>query len=471
MVQVTNKIFISAFAVLMMLAAALSGYFAEPLMLLVPVLLIASIYFIQHPEYLLYLLIATIPWSLEYHFNENLGTDLPDEPLMLLTAFAALILIANKQRVAGLKRIHPLVFVILIEVAWLIITVAFSTHFTFSLKYIVAKGWYLLAFLALPVFIFQDEKTIRRGAVILFISMLVVTSVTLIRHKGYGFTFARINDALQPFFRNHVVYSALLVFMVPIEIALLQLNKSRVLRALIYLSLAITLAALYLSYSRGAWLALITGITAYWLLRKKLLLLAFLLFVFSSVAFAFWLKSNDRYLQYAHDYKTTIFHKDFEEHLAATYHLKDVSTAERFYRWIAGVRMISDSWKTGFGPTTFYENYKSYAVPLFKTWVSKNEERSTVHNYFLLTIIEQGALGLAILFFLIGSLFWYAEKIYHRTKDKFWKVAIAAVAVILVMECTVNFLSDMIETDKVGSIFYLCIAVLITADVKTRKFV
>ena len=113
----------------------------------------------------------------------------------------------------------------------------------------------------------------------------------------------------------------------------------------------------------------------------------------------FWIKADDRYLQYAHDYRTTIFHHDFREHLQATYQLKDVSTAERFYRWIAGVRMIKDNALTGYGPNTFYNNYKPYAVPAFKTWVSDNKEHSTVHNYFLLIAIEQGIPGL--LFFLL----------------------------------------------------------------------
>ncbi|MGN6399401.1 MAG: hypothetical protein ACTHMD_03040, partial [Flavisolibacter sp.] len=117
----------------------------------------------------------------------------------------------------------------------------------------------------------------------------------------------------------------------------------------------------------------------------------------------------------------------------------------------------------------FYENYKSYAVPAFKTWVSKNEEHSTVHNYFLLLIIEQGFVGLLLFLLLLGSLFWYAQKIYHRTREQFWKTTIAAVSAILVMICTVNFLSDLIETDKVGSVFYLSVAVLIIADVSTRN--
>jgi O-antigen ligase len=38
-----------------------------------------------------------------------------------------------------------------------------------------------------------------------------------------------------------------------------------------------------------------------------------------------------------------------------------------------------------------------------------------------------------------------------------------------VMQCVINFLSDMIETDKVGSVFYLCLATLVIADIKTRK--
>ena len=196
-----------------------------------------------------------------------------------------------------------------------------------------------------------------------------------------------------------------------------------------------------------------------------------LIFLVLSIAAVFYLKSNDRYLQFAPDYKSTIFHTNFREHLIATYQLKDVSTAERFYRWIAGVRMIRDSWMNGFGPSSFYRQYKSYTQPAFKTWVSRNREQSTVHNYFLLLIIEQGVIGLFLFLVLLGALFWYAQSIYHRTTDRFWKVVVAAVSAILVMECAINFLSDMIETDKAGSIFYLCVAVLVLAERKANVII
>jgi len=233
--------------------------------------------------------------------------------------------------------------------------------------------------------------------------------------------------------------------------------------------MVIALGALYFSYARGAWLALVTGFASYWLLKKKWLFASFVIFFILVVSCIFWLKTNNRYLKFAHDYSTTIYHPNFAEHLAATYQMKDVSTAERYYRWIAGVRMIKDTWQNGFGPTTFYHNYKTYTVPAFKTWVSKNEEHSTVHNYFLLLVIEQGIPGLILFLILLGSLFRYAQCIYHRTQNRFWKIGTAGTAAILTMICTVNFLSDLIETDKVGSIFYLCIAYLIIADTKTKN--
>jgi O-antigen ligase len=101
--------------------------------------------------------------------------------------------------------------------------------------------------------------------------------------------------------------------------------------------------------------------------------------------------------------------------------------------------------------------------------VSKNEEHSTVHNYFLLTIVEQGIPGLIILLVLIGYMFYTAQKIYTTTNDRFVKTTAATVGSILVMLCTVNFLSDLVETDKLGSIFYLCFAVLLVLERNSKE--
>lgn len=465
----TSKILQWFFAILLLICAVLAAYFQLPLLLCVPFAVLLGYWLVQYPEYLFYLLMTAIPWSMEFNVTTTLSTDLPDEPLMLLTALATIAWAIGRRAAFQKSRLHPLLFLLIVQWMWSLMILFISTDFIHSFKFILAKSWYLLAFVGMPLLLWQDMQKLKKAVMTLLVSMMLVVVMVMIRHGINGFSFEMINPSLEPFFRNHVNYSSLLVCMVPLLVAVYPFTSSKPMRYLVALMLVITIAALILSYARGAWLALIAGMMAYWLIRKRLLLLSFLLFITISIASIFWLRSNDRFLNYSNDYRTTIFHTNFEEHLVATYKLKDMSTAERFYRWVAGVRMIKDSWRTGFGPNTFYENYKSYALPAFKTWVSKNEEHSTVHNYFLLQIIEQGVPGLLLFISLIASMLWYAQSIYHRTSDRFWKIVMAATSAIIFMLCVINFLSDMIETDKVGSVFYLCVAAIIIADWKTGR--
>jgi len=67
---------------------------------------------------------------------------------------------------------------------------------------------------------------------------------------------------------------------------------------------------------------------------------------------------------------------------------------------------------------------------------------------------------------LVGSLLYYAEKIYNGSEDKFYRVSAMACGVMVVMIIVVNFLSDLIETDKIGSLFFLCLATIIAIDQK-----
>lgn len=469
MIANTNRVFLFSLSLLFLAGAGCYAYWQNIYFLLIPFILLIAVLTTQHPEYLFYLLMISIPWSIEYNFNPGLGTDLPDEPLMLLASAAIIFYLAYHFKKLRRAKMHPLFLLILLQLVWAAITVITSTDVMVSSKYLFAKIWYLLAFLVLPLVLFNDEKIFKRSIVLLLFSMMAAMCVTLIRHWQYGMSFEKINDALEPFFRNHVNYSALLVFMVPVQIALLTLSSSKKLRFLFGCLLAITIGALYFSYARGAWLALITGLLSYWLVKKKLLLLSFLAFFILVIGGVLWLKNDNRFIRFSNDYKSTIFHSNFREHMVATYKLKDLSNAERVYRWVAAVRMIKDSWRTGFGPSTFYRQYKSYTLPAFKTYVSKNEEHSTVHNYFLLLLIEQGVFGCLLFICLIVAVFWYVQKIYDRTGDRFWKAVVLAAASVLVMECTINFLSDMIETDKAGSVFYLCIATIIMADVTTKR--
>jgi O-antigen ligase len=426
----------------------------------------------QHIYTVFFLLLCSIPFSAEFQVTSTLGTDFPDEPLMLFTAGLVFCYWLYSPGILPRKIIgHPLIYLLAITFAWSVVSTLPSTDHLISVKFLLAKCWYIGAFVFAPLIVFKEKKVMKNAFLAPALGMLVITIVTICRHYSYGFSFVNINDALYPFFRNHVSYSAMLVCMIPVFFAIRRLSSSKSQKKWINLAILVLLLALFLSYSRGAWLALVVGGLSWWLIRKKLLIAGYIAVILIMLASLFWLKTNDRYLEYAPDYRSTIFHIDFREHLAATYQLKDLSTEERFYRWIAGIRMIKDNPFTGYGPNTFYYNYKPYAVPAFRTYVSNNKEHTTVHNYFLLLTIEQGIPGLIFFLLLTGVMLYYAQHLYYRTKDEFYKTVAITTGVIIMMILTVNFLSDLVETDKIGSLFFLSLSALIITDINTKPVI
>jgi O-antigen ligase len=214
-----------------------------------------------------------------------------------------------------------------------------------------------------------------------------------------GFRFEKVNQALYTLFSpSHVNYGALLAALLPVAVAFYWLSE-KIHRQIMRFALLLLLVALVCSFSRGAWLAVFISIITVWAVRKKIMVHLLLLAILSSTAVFIGLGSHNTYLDYRPDFKKTIFHTNFQEHLAATCRGQDLSTAERFYRWTAVKQMLYENPITGVGPNNFYDTYKAYTAAAYKTWVSDNKEHSTVHNYFFLLLTEQGLPGLAIFFY------------------------------------------------------------------------
>jgi O-antigen ligase len=288
--------------------------------------------------------------------------------------------------------------------------------------------------------------------------MFPVVTLILLQHLQTGFSFESVNASVQPFFRNHVNYGAFLVCMIPLPIA--GFIISRRFRWIFGSIIIFWLAALFLSYSRGAWMALIVGGVTVLAIRYKILhWLAGLFFILLATAILY-LGSGNRYLNYRPDFERTIYHQEFMDHLQATYRLTDLSTAERFHRWIGGIRMTEGHLLHGYGPNSFFYEYKPYTVTAFQTYVSINEEKSTVHNYFLLLLIEQGIPGLLIFCLLLVTLFYYVQLWYHNASDRTEQIFAATIASILGMIVSLNMLSDLVETDKIGGLFFICVGIL-----------
>jgi O-antigen ligase len=298
----------------------------------------------------------------------------------------------------------------------------------------------------------------------------LATTKVIVHHYTLDFGFKEINQATSPFFRNHVSYAAILALMIP----LLWFFWGRYRRWtmpwwILAGAMGILLFGMMTAYTRAAYVAVVLAVGVYVVIRMRLMRLALLGAALVVPLFFAYMISNNKYMDYAPS-ERTISHEGFQDIVAATYKLEDVSTSERYYRWIAGLRMLQADPLTGIGPGNFYFNYKDYTLNRFATYVSANPEKSGIHNYYLMVLVEQGWLGLLIFVALVFYTLVLGERVYHESADNLPRKALTMGLLLLVVVIDAFLLmNDMIETDKVGSFFFFSMAILINLDLQNRK--
>lgn len=418
---------------------------------------------VHYTSYLFWILLCALPLSTEWQVTDTLSLNFPDEAIMmLLTGLFFLKWLLKPEFIPSYVLKHPLFFLIVLHIIWVAITCIYSENPILSIKFLLAKSWFIVPFVLLPALLIQSQKDFKTLALCFIVPMLLVVVQALVRHTFYHFSFEGIKKTLSPFFRNHVNYSAMLVCVLAMLVAMLVLTPStHSSRKWLYGIMMVFIAGLILSYSRGAWLALIVGMGIAFILYKKWLW-QFVIGSFVLISLiVYGLVQQNKYLKLEPDFQHTIFHTNFKDHLEATVAMKDVSNAERIYRWVAGVNMVIDKPVTGFGPNNFYNYYKAYTNSGFKTWVSSNPDHSSVHNYFLLTALEQGLPGLLFFCTLFIAMLGYAQYLFHHLQGRFYAMVALTTGAVVAMVGTLNFLSDLIETDKIGSLFWLSAGILI----------
>jgi O-antigen ligase len=228
---------------------------------------------------------------------------------------------------------------------------------------------------------------------------------------------------------------------------------------------------IYFSFTRAAILCIFIGVGSYFIIKKawieKTLVLASTVVILGLGYLSF----NNNYLKLAPNFEKTITHNKFDNLIEATYKMEDISTMERLYRWVAGFEMVKDRPLSGFGPNNFYLNYSKYTISAFQTYVSDNPDQSGIHNYYLMTTVDQGIPGLLIFLALIFISLIIGQKVYHALTKKSDKHILMAALTSLIIILSLNLINDMIETDKVGPFFFtsMCIIAFYYYKVKTEQ--
>lgn len=456
---------------LVSLACILGAFaFEQYLVLAVPfVLLFGYIAFINY-RVIYWMLLFTLPLSTELDIG-SIGLDMPDELLMVSLMFITVFAILGKPHLLDFSFVrHPVMLLLFTHLFLVVVLLPYSVNMLVTFKYILSKIWFYLPFLILTSMILKEEADLKKFFWYLFLPMTFTVLVVLVRYAGYGFAFEEVNKPMYPFYRNHVSYACMITIFYPfIWLAAGWYESGTWKKRILQWSKILYLVAIYLSYTRACYLAIVAIAVCYVIIHWNLLrqaIVAALVVVLLGVGY---MVTDNNYLEFAPEYTKTVYHTEFGDHLKATVSLNDVSSMERVYRWVAAFRMINDRPVTGFGAGNFYPYYMRYTVSDFQTYTSDNPERSTAHNYFLLTLVEQGFPGLIIFLITAIAIFFYGQQAYARATDKTHRKVLMTCMLALVCVFVNLMLSDMIETDKVGSLYYMSISILIVYMLKVDR--
>lgn len=419
---------------------------------------------------LFFILLAFIPLSTEIYLPNGFGTDLPTEPLIVgLMGVYLIYVFRHSERMEKDFFRHPITTLLFLHVGWILVTTITSSLFFISFKYLLAKFWYVITFYFLAGMLLKKEADIRRMFWYIFIPLVFTMLVIIAKHAMLGFSFESVFQVLHPFYRNHVAYAAIMATFVPFLWFMRQWYKPF---SFVWLCLAgallFFLIAIQLSYTRAAYAAIFIAVGSYFIIRFRLMKWALGAAVIMAIALVSYLTVNNRYLEFAPNYEQTITHTEFGNLLEATYQLEDISTMERVFRWVAAGYMSKEKPVFGFGPGNFYSFYWPYTVRSFETYVSDNPERSGIHSYYLMVLVEQGYIGLIIYLILLFYILLHGERLYHRITDMRQKQIVMIALLIIIVISGLQLINDLLETDKIGPFFFIAMAILVNVDVKNK---
>jgi O-antigen ligase len=459
-------------ALLLLLCISLMAYTGNFVFLGIPFAIATVLWLILNWKSFYWFFLFTIPLSCEIHlFNGSLSTSFPDEQLMwLFVPMAAFLVVYNYKIIPQWFLRHPLTLILFLQFVWLLVAVGFSQNHILSLKFLAAKTWFLTSYILLPALIFREKKDFTKAFKLFVIPVMLHAMFAFTWHYFKNFDFWDSNTVVNPFYVNHVDYSTVLSMVFPLLVVAYQLSKGKkTQRRILLFCIIFLIPAIYYAGARAAMLAVVFCFCIAFAIRKKLVqwvMPAFFAFIILVISL---LMQDNAYVKYRPDMKYTATQRTFSDLVTATFRGTDMSSMERFYRWIAAVKMSTEHPMVGVGPNNFYDHYKGYTVPMFKTWVSRNPEKSTTHNYFLFMLVEQGWPAMILYGILVMTVLVHAQRIYHRARDPFYKKVTMALIMMFAACFVNNFFSELLETHKIGALFYLSITLLIVVDHITRK--
>jgi putative inorganic carbon (HCO3(-)) transporter len=361
---------------------------------------------------------------------------------------------------------HPVTYAIFFNVIWILITTITSSMPLVSLKFLLARVWFITIYYFLAILIFRKYRSIPVFIWSYAIAMIFVVIFTISRHLQYGLDDVRAaHIVMSPFFRDHTSYGAILAMLIfAVGGAILYKGSSISFRILLWGTWLLLAAGLLLSYTRAAWMSLIV---AAGILGLTILRIQFKYILVAGIFCVIYLgeKRTDLLLKMEQNRQKSS--SSITEHVRSMSNIStDESNLERINRWNSAIRMFREKPVFGHGPGTYMFKYAPYQRSMEKTAISTNfGDLGNAHSEYIGPLAESGFFGgLSIVIIGIVSLIT-GFRVYKRLTNKRLKGIVLGMVLGLITYLVHGSLNNFLDTDKASALFWGFIAAFVSLDI------
>ncbi len=417
-------------------------------------------------DLLLMLIVFCTPLAINLEGKSfGLALSMPTEPLMGGVMLLFIIKIVFEGGFDRRVLYHPVSLMIMIYLAWMLLTCFTSTMVVVSIKHFVAKLWFICPFYFLGTQLFRDFKNIRKFIWMYIIPLLIVITYTIIGHQQHGWTQKAAHVVMWPFYNDHTAYAAAIAMFLPLTIgfAFDKDSKSNI-RFISGVVSLIFVTAMVLSYTRAAWISLAAAIAVFVIFYFRIkfsivfITIATLLILFFTFQTQIMIKLEHNRAQSA---------TDFNKHLQSISNIStDASNLERINRWHSAMRMFEEKPMFGWGPGTYQFKYAPFQQSREKTIISTNAgDGGNAHSEYIGPLAESGVLGMVTFILILIGVTYTTARLYSYSLDREIKLFTLSIYLGLVTYMVHGALNNFLDTDKASVPFWGFIGILVALDV------
>ncbi|MCX6297353.1 MAG: O-antigen ligase family protein, partial [Bacteroidetes bacterium] len=398
------------------------------------------------------------------HLEGGLGLSLPTEPIIfgIMMIFIFKQLHSNTLDASMLK--HPITIAIIINLIWLFITSITSDLPIVSVKFLIARLWFVIVFYFIGTQLFKKFSNIKIFNWLYILSFSIIILYTLYCHALVNFDEQIANYVMSPFYNDHTIYGAMLAMFFPVLIFFM-LNKkySGSIRFAAFLFLILFTIALIFSYTRAAWVSLAVAILAYILLLLRIRFRTIMV-VFITASMIALVYQTEIVMKLERNRQDAS--QDFDKHIESISNIStDASNLERINRWNAAFRMFAERPVFGWGPGTYSFEYAPFQHAHEKTIISTNMgDKGNAHSEYIGPLCESGVMGALTFIAIIICVLSTGFRLFYTLKDKETKNLVLVMLLGFITYIVHGTLNNFLDTDKASVPFWGFVAMIVAID-------